>query len=182
MRGNFLSVPTDCPQRDERLGWTGDLAVFAPTAAFLGDVESFLADWLVDTELERQATPNGTVPVVVPNAEVSRHRVSRARRHRGVGRRRGLGAVGAVARLRARADTARRLPAHDGAHAHRSPTRSSPDGLWDTGFQFGDWLDPDAPADDPGMSKAPSEVVATASAYRTATLMAETAAVLGEDG
>ena len=57
MRGNFLSVPTDCPQRDERLGWTGDLAVFAPTAAFLGDVESFLADWLVDVELERRASP-----------------------------------------------------------------------------------------------------------------------------
>ena len=60
-------MPTDCPQRDERLGWTGDLAVFAPTAAFLGDVESFLADWLVDVELERRATPVRTVPVVVPN-------------------------------------------------------------------------------------------------------------------
>ena len=38
-RGNFVDVPTDCPQRDERLGWTGDLAVFAPTAAFLFDVQ-----------------------------------------------------------------------------------------------------------------------------------------------
>ena len=38
MRGNFLDVPTDCPQRDERLGWTGDLQVFAPTAAYLYDV------------------------------------------------------------------------------------------------------------------------------------------------
>ena len=37
-RGNFVDVPTDCPQRDERLGWTGDLAAFAPTAAFLFDV------------------------------------------------------------------------------------------------------------------------------------------------
>ena len=68
MKGNFLSVPTDCPQRDERLGWTGDLAVFAPTAAFLGDAESFLADWLTDAELERQGTPQQTVPVVVPNS------------------------------------------------------------------------------------------------------------------
>ena len=40
-RGNFLDVPTDCPQRDERLGWTGDIAVFAPTAAYLFDVDGF---------------------------------------------------------------------------------------------------------------------------------------------
>ena len=43
LRGNFVDVPTDCPQRDERLGWTGDLAVFAPTAAFLYDVQSIPA-------------------------------------------------------------------------------------------------------------------------------------------
>ena len=46
LRGNFLDVPTDCPQRDERLGWTGDIAVFAPTAAYLFDVDGFLRDWL----------------------------------------------------------------------------------------------------------------------------------------
>ncbi len=48
-RGNFLDVPTDCPQRDERLGWTGDIAVFAPTAAYLFDVEDFLRDWLKES-------------------------------------------------------------------------------------------------------------------------------------
>ena len=42
MRGNFLDVPTDCPQRDERLGWTGDIQVFAPTACFLYDSAGFL--------------------------------------------------------------------------------------------------------------------------------------------
>ncbi|NYI78534.1 glycoside hydrolase family 78 protein [Nocardioides panzhihuensis] len=48
-RGNFLSVPTDCPQRDERMGWTGDINVFAPTAAFNMDVSTFLGDkWLQD--------------------------------------------------------------------------------------------------------------------------------------
>ena len=66
------------------------------------------------------------------------------------------------------------------AHTRSVAAVLAPDGVWDTGFQFGDWLDPDAPADDPGKSKAPSEVVATASAFRTATLMAEAAAVLGE--
>ncbi len=47
-RGNFLSVPTDCPQRDERMGWMGDAQVFAPTAAYNADVASFFAKWMVD--------------------------------------------------------------------------------------------------------------------------------------
>jgi len=47
-RGNFLSVPTDCPQRDERLGWTGDAQVFAPTAAYNMDVAAFFTKWLLD--------------------------------------------------------------------------------------------------------------------------------------
>src|SRR5262249_38975186 len=55
MEGNFVDVPTDCPQRDERLGWTGDLAAFAPTAAFLYDVRGFLADWLLDLSAEQLA-------------------------------------------------------------------------------------------------------------------------------
>src|SRR5206468_6807101 len=65
-RGNFLDVPTDCPQRDERLGWTGDLAVFAPTAAFLFDVKAFLRDWLADLAVEQRAA-GGRVPLVVPD-------------------------------------------------------------------------------------------------------------------
>ena len=52
-RGNSVGVPTDCPQRDERLGWTGDLAVFAPSAAYLFDVGPFLQQWLVDLALEQ---------------------------------------------------------------------------------------------------------------------------------
>ena len=53
MRGNFLSIPTDCPQRDERLGWTGDIQVFAPTAAFLYDSAAFLTSWLRDLAAAR---------------------------------------------------------------------------------------------------------------------------------
>ena len=49
-RGNFIDVPTDCPQRDERLGWTGDAQVFAPTAAFNMDVSGFFAKWLADRD------------------------------------------------------------------------------------------------------------------------------------
>jgi alpha-L-rhamnosidase len=64
-RGNFLDVPTDCPQRDERLGWTGDAQAFARTAAFNFGVNNFFAKWLKDVEADQ--LPNGSVPFVVPN-------------------------------------------------------------------------------------------------------------------
>jgi alpha-L-rhamnosidase len=64
-KGNFLDVPTDCPQRDERLGWTGDAQVFARTAAFNMQVAPFFAKWL--TDLAADQLPNGSVPWVVPD-------------------------------------------------------------------------------------------------------------------
>ncbi|HET6627015.1 MAG TPA: glycoside hydrolase family 78 protein [Nocardioidaceae bacterium] len=68
-RGNFLSVPTDCPQRDERMGWTGDINVFAPTAAFNMDVSTFLGDkWLQD--LRDAQRGDGAVTDVVPYVPV----------------------------------------------------------------------------------------------------------------
>ncbi len=66
MRGNFLDVPTDCPQRDERLGWTGDLEVFTPTASFLYDASGLLQSWLEDLAIEQRKL-GGAVPHVVPN-------------------------------------------------------------------------------------------------------------------
>jgi alpha-L-rhamnosidase len=63
-RGNFLSVPTDCPQRDERLGWMGDAQVFAPTAAHNADVAAFFTKWLVDVN-DGQST-NGDFGDVSP--------------------------------------------------------------------------------------------------------------------
>lgn len=65
LRGNFLSVPTDCPQRDERMGWTGDIQVFAPTAAFHHDIRGFLGGWL--RELRGAQHPDGAVPHTVPD-------------------------------------------------------------------------------------------------------------------
>ncbi len=64
LRGNFVDVPTDCPQRDERLGWTGDLQTFAPTASFMFDVSGFLVDWLEDLKAEQ--IEDGRVTLVVP--------------------------------------------------------------------------------------------------------------------
>ena len=65
LKGNFLDVPTDCPQRDERLGWTGDAQVFARTACFNADVASFYTRWLADLAADQQ--PSGAVPHVIPN-------------------------------------------------------------------------------------------------------------------
>lgn len=181
MRGNFLSVPTDCPQRDERLGWTGDLAVFAPTAAFLGDVESFLADWLVDAELERRAAPLGAVPVVVPDALKYLDTGFPPPGPTAVWGDAAVWVPWALWTAYGNVRTLRDAYPLMTAHTRSVAAALSADGAWDTGFQFGDWLDPDAPADDPGLSKTPAEVVATASAFRTATLMAEASALLGEE-
>src|SRR5262249_53238278 len=67
-RGNFLSIPTDCPQRDERLGWTGDINMFAPTATFNADASAFLAKYLID--LEDGQSEDGRFPDVAPTTPV----------------------------------------------------------------------------------------------------------------
>jgi alpha-L-rhamnosidase len=65
-KGNFVDVPTDCPQRDERLGWTGDIQVFVRTAAFNMDVAGFITKWTQD--VTDAQNPDGSVPSVVPAA------------------------------------------------------------------------------------------------------------------
>ncbi len=64
-KGNFVDVPTDCPQRDERLGWTGDAQAFAKTAAYNMDVSGFFTKWMKDVKADQ--LPNGSIPFVVPN-------------------------------------------------------------------------------------------------------------------
>ncbi len=64
LRGNFLDVPTDCPQRDERMGWTGDAQVFAPTACFNMDAAAFYSKWMKDFTADQLS--DGSVPWVVP--------------------------------------------------------------------------------------------------------------------
>ena len=65
LKSNFLDVPTDCPQRDERLGWTGDAQIFCRTATYLMNTYTFYKKWLRDLEVDQ--TPEGGVPHVVPN-------------------------------------------------------------------------------------------------------------------
>lgn len=68
-RGNFLDTPTDCPQRDERMGWTGDAQVFSGTAAFNMDVYAFLSKYCYDM-MKEQSTLDGAIPVVIPKHDV----------------------------------------------------------------------------------------------------------------
>ncbi len=171
MRGNFLDVPTDCPQRDERLGWTGDIQVFAPTACFLYDTAGFLTSWLADLAADQSVT--GVVPFVVPNimdgplppaaawgdAAVIVPWVLYQR----------FGDAGILAdqfaSMRAWVDHVA------GVAGERY--------LWDEGFQFGDWLDPSAPPDRPGDARTDRYLVATAYFARSAELLGRAAGALG---
>jgi alpha-L-rhamnosidase len=182
-RGNFLDVPTDCPQRDERLGWTGDIAVFAPTAAYLFDVKDFLRDWLADVAAEQRAA-DGMVSFVVPDVLKYIERPSYFPPPESTA----IWSDAAVwvpwALWQAYGDLQVLSDQYDSmaSHIHRVESLLSPTGLWDTGFQFGDWLDPTAPPDDPISSKADNGVVATACLYRDLRILTETAGLLGRSG
>ncbi len=183
-RGNFLDVPTDCPQRDERLGWTGDIAAFTPSAAYLFDVEDFLRDWLRDLAAEQRAA-DGMVAWVIP--DVLKYVVGDAvdASPFGVPDSTAIWSDAAVwvpwALWQAYGDRQVLEDQIDSmlAHLKRVETLLSPSGLWENSFQFGDWLDPTAPPEDAALAKADPSVVATACLFRSATLVAESAALLG---
>lgn len=175
MRGNFLSIPTDCPQRDERLGWTGDIQVFAPTASFLYDCDGFLVSWLRDLAHEQARTADGSVPLVIPSA---------------------LPAFGGGGPTAAWGDAATVVPTvlHErfgdlGALGDQYPSMRSwvdavladagDSGLWAGRMQLGDWLDPSAPPDKPQQAKVDADIVATAYLARSLRQVAEAAALLG---
>ncbi|MEU1972614.1 family 78 glycoside hydrolase catalytic domain [Microbacterium sp. NPDC019599] len=176
MRGNFLSIPTDCPQRDERLGWTGDIQVFSPTASFLYDCDGFLTSWLRDLALE-QARNDGEVPLVIPAA---------------------LPAFGGVGPTAAWGDAATAVPTvlHDRfgdlgvLEAQYDSMRAWTDavlrdaghhGPWAGRMQLGDWLDPSAPPDKPGQAKVDGDIVATAYLAQSLRQVADAARLLGLD-
>ena len=173
MRGNFVDVPTDCPQRDERLGWTGDIQVFSPTAAFLFDTAGFLGSWLTDLAAEQQ--PDGSVPFVVPDVFKDPEPAAAA-----------WGDAATTVpwvlyrRTGDRSVLERQLPSMCG-WVDKMTELAGPDRLWSGGFQFGDWLDPAAPPEDPFRASADPDVVATAHLARSAEIVAQAARVLGRD-
>ncbi|WP_262704013.1 MULTISPECIES: alpha-L-rhamnosidase [Streptomyces] len=177
MRGNFLSIPTDCPQRDERLGWTGDIQVFAPTAAFLYDCDAFLRSWLEDAVLEQRAA-DWVIPMVVPAVIPQVPGLFQPVAAWGDA----ITVVPAVLWERfADRDVLERCFEAMAAWVDVVRSRTGGTPLWEEGLQFGDWLDPDAPPERPGDAKTDAGIVATAYFFRSATLTAEAAALLGRD-
>ncbi len=173
-RDNFVSVPTDCPQRDERLGWTGDAQAFANTASVLFDAHAFWRSWLRDLALDQD--PKLGVSTVVPDVVIAGEpRYGRA----------------------GWADAATIVP-WSVYEAYGDPSvladqrasmvawldslvaRRGPDGLLPPSMQFGDWLDPDAPSDRPWEAKADSDYIANAFLVHSARLTADAARRLGD--
>ncbi|GGM62121.1 alpha-L-rhamnosidase [Microbacterium saperdae] len=164
--GNFVAVPTDCPQRDERLGWTADTQIFAPTASYNSDVHAFLTRWLDD--LRASQRPSGVVPDVVPAPPTS-HNFD-------------IGAPGW-------GDAAVIVPWHlyrvygdrELLERHYPSMQAwvewvasqNPDGLWTNavGNNYGDWLSVDADTSRP--------LVAAAYRIRSTDLIADAASALG---
>ncbi|MGW3345645.1 family 78 glycoside hydrolase catalytic domain [Nonomuraea rubra] len=164
-RDNFVSVPTDCPQRDERLGWTADAQVFLPTACYNADVAAFFTNWLADLRCAQDAA-GGAVPDVVPHVITERH---------------GTPAWGDAATivpwhlyevygdervLRDSLPSMRRWVDHVERH--------NPGLVWrdKVGSHYGDWLQADVRTD--------RDVLATAYFALSADLTARAAAVLGD--
>jgi alpha-L-rhamnosidase len=176
MRGNFVGIPTDCPARDERLGWTGDVQVFAPTALFLYDCAALLDSWLTDVGLEQ--LPDGTVPWFVPVIP-SPPPWTPIRPGAGWG---DVAALTPVALYQATGDAEllRRHYVTARAWVDLIASLAGPGRLWDTGFQLGDWLDPASPADDPAASETDPHLIATAYFAWSARHVSIAADVLGD--
>ena len=181
-RDNFVSVPTDCPQRDERLGWTGDAQAFAATANTLMDTEAFWRSWLRDLEIDQ--TDEGGVASVVPDIIRQGDMYMGGRAVDPMGRAGWADAAtivplsvyesyGSTEVLEQQLDSMRRWVAHlrrragDGVVLPTEP------------FQYGDWLDPDAPGDQPWRAKVSSDYVANAFYVHTTRLLARAERLVG---
>jgi alpha-L-rhamnosidase len=179
-KGNFLDVPTDCPQRDERMGWTGDAHVFSGTACFNMDTAAFFHKYLYDLAREQEER-NGAVPFVVPTFAM--------------GKEGNFGGEGSTVWGDAATVIPWNLYLHYGDKAILEQQlysmkawvdyiRSKDDGsrLWNTGFHFGDWLALDGADPFSPIGGTPNDLIATAYYHYSAGLVSKAAAVLGEKG
>jgi alpha-L-rhamnosidase len=171
--GNFLDVPTDCPQRDERLGWTGDAQVFSRTATYNRNVNNFFVKWMKDVEADQQ--PNGSVPFVVPNVLGA-----------GAGASTGWADVATIVPWNiymAYADTEILSNQYASMKAWvRYMQEQSKNDLWNTGFHFGDWLFYRPDDDNDGRAAVTDKYMIAQCFYANSVqLLIKTAKVLGKE-
>ncbi|KAK4936420.1 hypothetical protein LTR10_022694 [Elasticomyces elasticus] len=176
MRGNFLSLPTDCPQRDERLGWTGDIQVFGPSANYLYDTTGFLGNWLEDLSAEQLEEGRGGVPaVIIPDLIDNPIKNPPQAIWNDVT----VLLPWDIYLISGDKDILHRQYASMTAWVDRGIPRGS-NGLWDpNGWQFGDWLDPSAPPEEPGAGRTDCILVADAYLVRVTETIARVAECLG---
>jgi alpha-L-rhamnosidase len=179
MRGNFVSIPTDCPQRDERLGWTGDIQIFGPSANFLYNTAGMLGEWLEDVAVEQlNDGKDGCVPpFVVPNVVSDElwPPTPQAEWDDVV-----ILGPWELYRSYGDVDILRRQYKSMLAWIDRGIQRG-PDGLWDPEiWQLGDWLDPTAPPVEPGDARTNGTLVADAYLVRITSVMSQISTILGE--
>jgi alpha-L-rhamnosidase len=175
-KGNFVDVPTDCPQRDERLGWTGDAQVFAPTASFNFDTAAFYEKWMKDVALDQE--DDGAVPFVIPNALTHDTR-------KGAAASAGWADVATVVPwtvYQAFGDKRILQEQYPSMKAWVEYVRRAAGDkcIWSSGFSFGDWLAfATTNADYPGATTA-KDFLQTAYFARSTELLEKTAEVLGK--
>ncbi|WP_081680672.1 glycoside hydrolase family 78 protein [Cellulomonas sp. URHD0024] len=172
MRDNFVDLPTDCPQRDERLGWTGDIQAFAPAATFLYESTGVLRSWLRDLAAEQQEF--GSVRNFHPWLECGFPADPAA----GWGDAAVLVPWTIYERTGDLAVLDEQLPSMT-AWVDQVDELTGRTGLWADGFQLGDWLDPQAPPERPGDSATDPYLVATAYHAHTASITARACEALG---
>ncbi|KAI8286561.1 hypothetical protein K4K59_007044 [Colletotrichum sp. SAR11_240] len=176
MKGNFLSIPTDCPQRDERLGWTGDAHAFAPTANYLYNAAGFFKGWHKDIWSEMQRNDSMVVPFTVPTIPPESPATPAA-----------VWGDVAVANpfniYQAYGDLDLLEEQYSQAQAWIDEGISRNEvGLWNrSSFQFADWLDPKAPSDAPGNATTAKILVADAYLIHMTEFLANMSAALGRD-
>jgi alpha-L-rhamnosidase len=175
-KGNFFDVPTDCPQRDERLGWTGDAQVFAPTAAFNMDVDGFFSKWLKD--LAADQLENGSIPFVVPDVLSSGDRP--------IGGAAGWGDAATVIPWELYLAYADKRVLEDQYTSMRrwveyEQSRAGADEIWDGDTHFGDWLDFFSVGTGSSFGSTSTDLIATAYFAHSTDILRRSALILGKD-
>ena len=171
LKGNFLDVPTDCPQRDERLGWTGDAQMFIRTAAFLRNIAPFFTKWSRDLAADQRE--DGGVPFVIPNVLDENSHSSSAW---------GDAAVICPWTIYLCYGDKRILEEQYGsmtAWVEYIRKQGEDEYLWNTGFHFGDWLGLDSKPDT-YVGATDRDYIATAFYAYSTSLLQKTAEVLGK--